>query len=75
MENLRKLSSLRPLDLTNLPLPCNRKKLRENTLTFDHLQFQDTLVSSLSGFDFCPDFTLLLSFEKVLLYVPLLFLF
>jgi len=27
---------------TNLPLPCKRVKLIEDTLTFNHLQFQNT---------------------------------
>ena len=30
------------LDLTSLPISCKQDMLIEDTLTFNHLQFQDT---------------------------------
>jgi len=31
-------------DLTNLPPPCKRNRFREDTLTFNHIQLQDTRI-------------------------------
>jgi len=40
--DLLRLSFISSSDLTSLQLPCKWNSLREDTLTFNHIQFQDT---------------------------------